>query len=183
MVPIFEQGSGRGIGHTFDSFEARFEKLCQNNADQAFAFIFYNFEDHALRTILRDQGAFAKLDRLSGKKLTIFYLNTSGTLIERFNDIFGKAIGLGNVQTPCVAFFRWSKNGFTDVYAVPLENADLVHGFNELYGIFQSYINKAPLPTNRLKYFKWVPAAAKAISLEGIRALFREIFTHLPFHL
>ena len=94
MIPIYEQGAGRGIGHGFDSFERRFEDLCRSKPDHSFAFIFYDFRDAGLRTILKDQGVFAKLDRLSSDKLDIFYLHSGGNHVQRFNATFTKAIGI-----------------------------------------------------------------------------------------
>jgi hypothetical protein len=183
VIPIYEQGSGRGIGHTVDSFERRFEEICRKHASQSFAFIFYNFRDDELRKILKDQGVFAKLDRLSGNVLSIFYLHTGGNVVDRFNAMFTRAIGLDGVQIPCVAFFRWRKGKFADVYAVPLENTDLIHGFNELYGVIENYIHKGPLVTGKLEYLRWVPGAVKFISLESLKAALRELFQHFPFHL
>ncbi len=178
LIPIYEQGGGRGIGHGFESFERRFEEICRSHSDQSFAFIFYDFRDAALRTILKDQGVFAKLDRLSGDTLSIFYLHSGGAIIERFNDTFTKAIGLTGARIPCVAFFRWTENGFTDVHAVPLENTDLIHGFNELYSVVEDYIKKKPVAAGRLRYLRWMPGAIKFLSLEALRAALRAGFGH-----
>jgi hypothetical protein len=181
MIPIYEQGSGRGIGHNFETFEGRFEEICRGKSDQSFAFIFYDFTDQSLRKILKDQGVFAKLDRLSGNTLSIFYLHAGGDLIERFNATFTKAIGVENAHLPCVAFFRWTKRGFTDVSVVSLESADLIHGFDELYGVVEEYKGqKSPLSV-KLKYLRWVPSAARFISLEALRAALRTAFEHVPF--
>jgi hypothetical protein len=94
LIPIYEQGRGRGIGHSFELFARRFEDICRSNSERGFAFILYDFHDNALRTILKDQGAFAKLDRLAGEILDIFYLHSDGKRTERFNSIFKSALGL-----------------------------------------------------------------------------------------
>jgi hypothetical protein len=74
MIPIYEQGRGKGIGHSSKSFSQRFEELCREHLQEgrarAFAFIFYDFEDQQFRTVLKDEGVFAKLDRLSGSNLS-----------------------------------------------------------------------------------------------------------------
>src|SRR6266699_5117226 len=93
MIPIYEQDSGKGIGYGLDSFLKRFEHICQEHVEagraKAFAFIFYDFNDQGLRTVLKDQGVFAQLDRLSGKNLSIFAYRAKG--------------GCGEVQ-PCSTF-------------------------------------------------------------------------------
>lgn len=77
MIPIFERGNGQGIGHSFDTFVERFLEVCNMKIKEgnyhSFAFIFYDFEDHAIKDILRTQGGFAKLDRLTSKKLSVFF--------------------------------------------------------------------------------------------------------------
>ncbi|MBI5334300.1 MAG: hypothetical protein HZB72_06875 [Burkholderiales bacterium] len=64
MIPIYEQGSGNGIGHSLQSFLACFEKICAEHLAAgragAFAFIFYDCTDQALRKILKNQGVFSK---------------------------------------------------------------------------------------------------------------------------
>jgi hypothetical protein len=76
MVPIFEQGQGRGIGHTYDTFLKRFIEICahhlQSKRAKAFAFILYNFHDDATKQVLRDRGGFVRLDRLSGHDFQCF---------------------------------------------------------------------------------------------------------------
>ena len=113
MIPIYEQGSGNGIGHGLDSFLNRFDFICAEHRKEgrakAFAFIFYDFTDKAIRHILKNQGVFAKLDRLSGKELSVFYLHT-GTrhAIETFNINFLAALGVEDrASLPCVVFFRY----------------------------------------------------------------------------
>lgn len=87
MIPIYEQGDGRGIGYNLDSFVSRFESICQQHIDEnrakAFAFIFYDFTDSSFRKILKDKGAFVKLDRLSCQdKILVFFTYTQGQNIQ-----------------------------------------------------------------------------------------------------
>lgn len=146
MFPIQEQGHRRGIGHGLDSFLKRFDAICQEHLKEqrakAFAFIFYDFADNDLRRILKDQRVFAELDRLSGTKLSIFYLNTGKKeAVNRFNNVFLSRLGVIEKATPpCVAFFKVTKDGVGDVAIAQLDNADLVHGFKELYSAIEQYI-------------------------------------------
>jgi hypothetical protein len=57
MIPIYEQGSGNGIGHGLESFLNRFGRICSEHREdvraKAFAFIFYDITDEAIRNILK----------------------------------------------------------------------------------------------------------------------------------
>jgi hypothetical protein len=184
VIPIYEQGSGHGIGHQVETFIARFDEICRARDEKAFAFIFYDFLDGPLREILRDQGVFAQIDRLAGSTLAVFYLH-SGTrhVVARFNKLFMKALGLKGVSVPCVAFFRLDgqgkERGFRDVSAVPLENADLIHGFAELYRVIEAYKTKRRFSVDGLKYTRWVVGAVKFISIETFRALLKNALGHI----
>jgi hypothetical protein len=112
MHPIQEQGHKRGIGHSLDSFLNRSGEICREHLKEkrakAFAFIFYDFMDSALRSILKDQRVFAELDRLAGKNLTAFYLHAGKKkAVDRFNTEFLTKLNIAKEATlPCVVFFR-----------------------------------------------------------------------------
>jgi hypothetical protein len=178
MIPIYEQGNGRGIGYNFESFIKRFDEICASHSDRSFSFIFYDFKDDSLKTILKDQGVFAALDRLSGSELDIFYLHGGRNDIKPFNDCFRKKIGVKYPGLPCVAFFRWKEEAFTDVSVVPLENTDLIHGLHELYTVIEAYKKREPHQT--LKYLRWLPSALQFLTRETLKAALREVFDRLP---
>jgi hypothetical protein len=98
MIPIFEQGEGKGIGQGPDSFLLRFDAICREHLAskraKAFAFILYDFESD-LHRILKDQGIFAQLDRLAGANLGVFYLHSArrGTT-DQFNATFLSKLGI-----------------------------------------------------------------------------------------
>jgi hypothetical protein len=164
MYPIQEQGHKRGIGHGLESFLQRFDAICQEHLKdhraKSFAFIFYDFADNDLRKILKDQRVFAELDRLSGTQLSIFYLNTgSKEAVNRFNTAFlGKLGVIDKATLSCVIFFTVRNNGIEDIAIAQLDNADLVHGFQELYGAIERYIetgvNQAGVGARALKCLK-----------------------------
>jgi hypothetical protein len=148
MIPIYEQGTGHGIGHCLNSFLARFELLCQEHLREgrarAFAFVFYDFCDEEFRRILRDQGVFTQLDRLSGTNLSLFYLHAGGgrTTVDRFNGKFLERLGVdSDVQLPCVVFFHVKEDKIEDISIAQLESTNLIHGFHELYSVIERYIN------------------------------------------
>ncbi|WP_156481402.1 hypothetical protein [Microbulbifer thermotolerans] len=180
VISIFEQGSGKGIGHSADSFLERFHEISvdhiKSGRAKALAFVFYDFHDREFKQILKDHGVFSQLDRLSGNDLSVFYLHSgSDRLLKMFNETLMDALGVNEkAHTPCVVFCRTSSDGFTDISVARLDSADLIHGFHELYGVISAYISgdKAqPEP----KYISWVKGSFKFVSLESIKALIREL--------
>ncbi len=179
MTPIYEQGSGNGIGHNLQSFLDRFNLICSdhvtNKRAKAFAFIFYDFTNHAVKRVLRNQGVFTKLDRLSGKELSVFYLHTgSERAVETFNRQFLCALGVNDQATPpCVVFFRLDNEQIEDVEIVQLESADLIHGFSELYGVLASYIKRQPTSEGESTALKWIKVSGKFIGIETFKLLLK----------
>lgn len=177
MIPIYEQGSGNGIGHCLSSFLSRFDEICTdhlaNDRAKSFAFIIYDFTDKAIRQILRDQGVFAQLDRLSANQLSVFYLHSGRKATFReFNDHFFTALGIeGRATLPCVVFFRFHAGAIEDVEIAQLENADLIHGFFELYGAIQQYISaKSAASTQPSRAIRWLKGSSQFLSVEIFRA-------------
>jgi len=186
MIPIHEQGTGHGIGHSLRSFLVRFELLCQeqlrDGQARAFAFLFYDFCDQELRRILRDRGVFAELDRLSGTNLSFFYLHAGRRrTIERFNAEFLERLGVDtDVQLPCVVFFRVNEDRIEDVTLAELENANLIHGFRELYRVVESYIREELYEnTGEPKYMRLLKSSTRFVSIESFRVLLRSVLDGL----
>jgi hypothetical protein len=183
MIPIYEQGGGNGIGHGLQSFLGRFDEICAehlaNGRAKSFAFIFYDFTDQATRKILKDQGVFAQLDRLSGNELSVFYLH-AGTkaAVEAFNAHFFSTLGIeGQAALPCVVFFRVQNGAVEDVEIALLESADLIHGFHELYGAIQHYLSARPAgSTEPSRAIRWLKGGAKFLSVEVFRAALKKGF-------
>jgi hypothetical protein len=162
MNPIFEQGKGNSIGHGFNSFSQRFDAICQEHLEarraRAFAFIFYDFKDAALRRMLKDQGVFAKLDRLSGTELSTFYLHTgTRSAVKTFNQQFLSALGVADeAELPCVIFFKFSEDHIEDIEIVQLDSANLIHGFHELYSAIDRYLaSSANVRVNSSQVAQW----------------------------
>lgn len=185
MIPIYEQGGGRGIGLMVEGFLQRMEEICaehvRDGRARAFAVILRNAEDRDLKRILADQGAYAKLDRLSGDVLSVFFVHTaSDEALARFNHIVGARIGVADMKVPAVAFFRTAtledgSVGFTDVEVAALESPDLIHGLHELYQRIERYVGALDEPVEVAKRPAGkVRAAGKFVSLEVFRAALRE---------
>lgn len=181
MIPIYEQGSGNGIGHGLSSFLKRFDEICSEHLSKgrakSFAFIFYDFTDEAIRKILKNHGVFAQLDRLSGKELSVFYLH-AGTraTVEAFNAHFFSALGIkGQATLPCVVFFRLHEGAIEDVEIAQLESADLIHGFSELYGAIQQYLSAKPAASvGPSRAIRWLKGGSSFLSIEILRAALKK---------
>ena len=183
MIPIYEQGDGNGIGHSFDSFSQRFDAICkqhlENGRAKAFAFIFYDFTNSDLREILKNKGVFAQLDRLSGAELSIFYLHgRTSSFVKKFNSHFIAALGVTDqVELPCVVFFKVKGEKIEDIEIAQLDSANLIHGFHELYSAVERYlaaVPNEPIPESRA--LKWLKGGSKFVSLELFRAVLKRGF-------
>ena len=181
MNPIYEQGSGNGIGHGLESFLARFDEICAEHLAQgrarSFAFVFYDFDDQALRRILKNQGVFAQLDRLSGKHLSVFYLDAgTDASVKAFNEHYFSALGIeGQASLPCVVFFRVHEGAIEDIEIAQLESADLIHGFSELYRAIETYLSAQPAKSLApSRAIRWLKGGAKFLSIEVFRAALKK---------
>jgi hypothetical protein len=180
MVPIYEQGSGKGIGHSVESFLAEFQKIAIEHIEtgraKSIAFVFYDFNNRDFKKILKDQGVFAELDRLSGKELSVFYMHSgSDAVLRTFNSTLLTTLGVEDqVRTPCLVFCKVTPEGFTDASTANLNSANLIHGFHELYGVIESYIKGEKIDPDS-KYIRWTRTSSKFISLEAVKALIREL--------
>lgn len=181
MVPIYEQGHGKGIGYGLDSFLERFDAICREHVEgkraKAFAFIFYDFQDQALRRILKDQGVFAQLDRLAGASLSIFYLNTTARreTVMQFNNNFLSKLHVEDATPPCVVFFRLEPNGISEIAVAQLDSADLLHGLHELYTIIQRYVEAdANNAGDGLRSLKWLKAGGRLVAVEAFREVLKK---------
>lgn len=167
MYTIFEQGKQKGIGHGYESFLRKFISICEshleNDRAKSFAFLLYDFHNHEIREILKSQGGFAKLDRLSGKELSIFYIHTDNKkLIKSFNRVFIGAFEIENIaELPYVLFFKVADGDVKDVEIVELEQSNMMFAFQELYTTIEEYIENSeklskPKKNKFVKTFKKV---------------------------
>jgi len=185
MIPIFEQGKGKGIGLSSSSFRDRFDELCREHLRskraKAFAFIFYDFQDAELRKILKDQGAFAQIDRISGNNLSIFYLHSgSRAAVKDFNSEFLSKLGVTDeASPPCVVFFKLKDDKIEDVAIAQLDSADLLHGFHELYDVIERYIKaKTNELSIQIRFLRWIKSSAAFIGIEVFRAALKKALEH-----
>lgn len=167
-----------------EGFLKRVEEICAEQAKQgraqAFAVILRDANDRDLKRILRDQGAYAKLDRLSGDRLSVFFVHTaSDEAVARFNRTIGARIGAASPRLPAIAFFRSAVRedgalGLTDAKVVTLDNANIIHALHELYGQIELYLDQPSTPAPRKPGLRGKAfGAGKFVSLEVLRAAIR----------
>jgi hypothetical protein len=183
MIPIFEQGAGRGIGHDLVTFLERFDEICDqktaNGSDKAFGFIFYDFRDETIRQVLSDDGVFARLDRLADENLSVFYLHAgSKEAIRSFNAYFLRALGIKErASLPCMVFFRVHDGKIRDVEVAQLEISNLHIVFHELYVAIERYRSPSCVSSSAPPHstIRWLKDGAQFISLEVFRAALGEL--------
>ncbi len=178
MIPIYEQGDGRGVGHSFDSFHRRFLQICEehveSNRAHSFAFIFYDLDDGSLKSILRDQGVFTKLDRLVRSRLSLFYLhNPKPHTARSFNREFQDRLGI-STSGPCVVFFRISSGAITDIKVCAIESTHLLQGFHEIHGIVSEYLEEGPTVKTSSKVWRSFGTGLKWVGKEAITDIVKE---------
>ncbi|MEQ3655683.1 MAG: hypothetical protein ABNH00_07450 [Dokdonia sp.] len=175
MIPIFEQGHQQGIGHGYDSFLKRFIDICENHLKnkqaKSFAFLLYDFRDEQIRDILKSQGGFAKLDRLAGSELSVFYIHSDNKkLVKAFNRIFVGAFEIeNNAELPCVLFFKMEDGDVADIQIIELEQIDKMFAFKELYDTIENYLkNSKDLPIPKRNKLTEFVGKIKTITVEEL---------------
>lgn len=85
MKPIIIKTSDEQF--TQSSFREYLLSLCEKHKKEgralAFAFIVYDFEDNTIQEILGNERYWMSLDKISGKYLTIFYINSENSYLEK----------------------------------------------------------------------------------------------------
>jgi hypothetical protein len=200
MIPIYEQVEGDEIGYRVNAFLRRFDALCAESIEEgptetgdvnegraaAFAFFFYDCQNAGLRQIMSDEGVVNRLERLAIGDLHLFYLHASKPKsIQRFNTEFLTALGaVETAQLPCVVFFRYQQAddqaAIRDVAIAAIDNANLQHGFKELYGAITHYKTRQPNPAPELyRHLRWIEPKGAADSLEAVRGGLRRTLDQL----
>jgi len=149
MIPIFEQVSGKGQGLSYDDFERRFKEICEEHLREKrariFAFVFYDMTHNIVRKALKDAEGFRRLDEISGKDVSLFYLHDRAIEMHwnDFNQRFLKALKItGQAKPPCMVVFKFEDGIFVDGMIFPLdeENEDIVIVANDMVHFLRSAI-------------------------------------------
>lgn len=140
MFPIYQLA---GKGYSQDDFLKRLHEIVEDHRAQgatSVAFIFYDFNS-PLRAILRDRDAFTTLDRLTGKELSVFFLDSGGRdQGQRFQEIMQARLGV-DLPPPCIVFARLTSCGLKEVEGARILHADCINGLHEIVEILESRLN------------------------------------------
>jgi hypothetical protein len=150
MNPIWiKQINARGVGYDFNQLMERFVQICNEHKEtgraKAFAVILYAVESEELAQLLDDRDAFTRLDRLSGKDLTVFYLDCqSRSILDQFNDTFARLFDVPHdTRLPYVVFFSLENDDAVAISIRELTDLKPEFVYHELYSVIASYISSS----------------------------------------
>lgn len=134
MNPIFTVSNEKGMnGYWYDTFVQQFDNICKMHLSdkraKKFAFIIFDFQS-STHFALQKQGVFSDLDRLSGKDISIFYLdgqlnekqNKQNKLFQNLNEI---VTGLSNQSIksiPFILFFDFFEGDVVNFKCYPIRD-------------------------------------------------------------
>ena len=134
MNPIFTISNENNLdGYWYDQFIYQFDKICEehleNDRAKKFAFIVYSFHSPT-HDVLKDMGAFVELDRLSGKDITVFFLdgqsnkevNEQNTLYNNLNEVFLEYTGRRIRTVPFIFFFDFENGDVENIKCYPIRD-------------------------------------------------------------
>ena len=153
MNPIFTSDNERGLrGYSFDEFVNEFDNICKQHLDdkraKKFALIIFDFHSPTHYT-LQNQGVFTELDRLSGKNITIFYLdgnlnkkrNTQNRLFKNLNLIIAELSNQNINTVPFILFFDFINGDVENINCYPIRD-DEKFILNDLANSVTKELNK-----------------------------------------
>lgn len=136
MNPIFTTSNDKGLnGYWYDEFVKQFDKICEEQlADKRakkFAFIIFDFHSPT-HSALKNQGVFTDLDRLSGKDITIFYLdgqlneqrNRQNNLFQNLNSIVTGLANQSIESIPFILFFDFIDGDVENFKCYPIRDSE-----------------------------------------------------------
>ncbi|NOZ45957.1 MAG: hypothetical protein GXO79_04160 [Chlorobi bacterium] len=100
MVPIVANKNQSFDAESFERYIIETTKMHKEQGRAlAFAFIIYDFDNHTINQILKKEDYWSSLDKISGKFLSIFYINSQNEYYERRqNEIFQEELRQRNIN-------------------------------------------------------------------------------------
>lgn len=174
MYPIVEPHEGHCRGHDFEDFVLRFTEICaehiRTGRAQAFSFIFYETFDGQTQSMLGDEAALRELDKLSGDRLTVFFMQKPSAMEVSvpFNEHFLGLLGIKSpVRLPCIAFFTLQGDVASDFKLAPFE-PDFYRVFHQIYSAIEGYL-KMPRQLAASGGIRLVAPPAQQIAVQVIQ--------------
>jgi len=195
MNPIFTVENEYDLnGYWYDEFVSRFDDICQEHLEtgraKKFAFIVYDF-DSPTHEVLQNRGVFTELDRLSGKDMTIFYLdgqfkgdrsNKQNRLFRNFNNTFIELTGQNIRGIPFVVFFDFKDGEVTNFNSYRIRNNEKFI-LNDLVKSLTKELNPDASAKYKKKEFfflsifkKTIEETPKLLYSEFIKLLIKDIY-------
>ncbi len=90
MIPIVANKEQSFDAESFEKYIIETTKMHKEQGRAlAFAFIIYDFDNHTINQILKKEDYWSSLDKISGKNLSVFYINSQNEYYKkRQNEIF-----------------------------------------------------------------------------------------------
>jgi hypothetical protein len=189
MNPIFTYKNPQSLpGYRYDEFVQHFDSICKehlvNDRAKKFAFIVYNFHSPT-HEVLQNQGVFIELDRLSGKDITVFYLdgqtnqnrNSQSFLFANLNNILLELTGDEIRSLPFVVFFDFKNNDVSNLKCYPIRD-DKKFIVNDLSNAIRIESNSLPKTTIKKRTSvlnSLIRDTPKIIYTEFIKLIFKDI--------
>jgi hypothetical protein len=190
MNPIFTINNEKGLnGYLYDEFVHQFDAICNDHLAtgraKKFAFIIYDFHS-TTHEVLQNHGVFTELDRLSGKDITVFYLdgqigrnrNNQTQLFRNLNEIILELTGEQIRNIPFIVFFEFENDDVSNLKCYPIRNderfilRDLTKSIElELKPLQVAKAEKKPSVI--ISLLKETP---KIVYTEFIKLIFKDIF-------
>jgi hypothetical protein len=197
MNPIFTAANEDNLkGYSYKEFVNQFDNICKEHLEtgraQAFAFIVYDFNS-ATHEVLKSHGVFTELDRLSGKEITVFYLDgqlkqqriIQNRLYRNFNSILLKLTNQGIQSIPFIVFFDFTDGNLTNFkrYSIRDDEKFILHDLSKAINEKLKHIKRsqkiglvASLKKSLGKMIRRTPAI---VYVEFIKLLFKDIVEYL----
>lgn len=136
------------LGYTIEEFGHRFLQICQEHKSQgtakAFAVILYEYQNKEFRNELNNHNYFTRLDRLTGKDLSVFYLKDGDKKdFKDFNSLVNRALDLkelkGNIR---IVFFKFNQRRTKNAYALDIQLSDEIRNTKYISTLIEDYISE-----------------------------------------
>lgn len=190
MNPIFTSNNERNLkGYWYDEFVSHFDSICKEHLStrraKKFAFIVYDFHSPT-HEVLQNHGVFTELDRLSGKDITVFYLdgqlgrnrNNQTRLFRNMNQVLLDLTGEQIRTIPFVVFFDFMDDDVTKLkcYTIREDEKFILNDLTKSVELELKSLQEESPKKNSTIMSGLLKETPKILYTEFIKAIFKDIF-------
>ncbi|MEZ5106793.1 MAG: hypothetical protein R2757_19975 [Draconibacterium sp.] len=190
MNPIFTSNNERKLkGYWYDEFVSHFDSICKEHLStgraKKFAFIVYDFHSPT-HEVLQNHGVFTELDRLSGKDITVFYLdgqlgrnrNNQTRLFRNMNEILLDLTGEQIRSIPFVVFFDFKDDDVSNLkcYTIREDEKFILHDLIKSVELELKSLQEEAPKKNTTIMSGLLKETPKILYTEFIKTIFKDIF-------